>query len=141
MGFGRMFSIQDFGKVNCLKSDFSILLGLLPIFNIFIILQLHVFCNYSTIKFGEYSHQRNYNMSFTSQYYTMIIERFHEMENFKIMNLIMLYYPVQDSVNLAERIMMILERPQHSPFPVPLLKNSSSVDRRGRGLSMGMQYL
>ena len=42
-------------------------------------------------------------MSFTSQYYTMIIERFHEMENFKIMNLIMLYYPVQDSVNICRK--------------------------------------
>ena len=30
---------------------------------------------------------------------------------------------------------------QDSPFPVPLLKNSSSADRRGRGLSIGMQYL
>ena len=27
------------------------------------------------------------------------------------------------------------------PFPVPLVKNSSSADRRGREPSMGMQYL
>ena len=27
------------------------------------------------------------------------------------------------------------------PLPVPLLKNSSSVGRTGRGLSMGIQYL
>ena len=31
--------------------------------------------------------------------------------------------------------------PHDSPFPVPLEKNSSSADRRGRRLSMGMQYL
>ena len=27
------------------------------------------------------------------------------------------------------------------PLPVPLLKNSSSAGRMGRGLSMGIQYL
>ena len=55
----RVFGIQNFGKVNFLKSDFSKFPGSLPLIFILWISQVDKFTCYLTIKFSEYNHQRN----------------------------------------------------------------------------------
>ena len=56
---GRTFSIQNFRKINFLKSDFSNFLGSLPLIFILCISQVDKFIGNLTIKFSEYNHQRN----------------------------------------------------------------------------------
>ena len=52
----RMLGVQDLGKINCLKSGFSIIPSLAPlIFNLHT-KQVDIFIDYLTIKFGEYSY-------------------------------------------------------------------------------------
>ena len=60
-----IISIEDFGKINCLKSPFSIFLCLVPLICIFHIAQVSIFIDYLTIKFGEYNHQ--WNCEWTTQ--------------------------------------------------------------------------
>ena len=98
--FWWIISMQDFGKVNLLESDFSINFGFVPLSCIIQVIQLSRFLDYLTIKFGEYYHQRDW------------------MCHFRVV--------LQDT---------------KLPFPVPLLKNSSSAGRMGRVLSIGIQYL
>ena len=58
---GRIFGIQNFRKINFLKSDFSNIPGSLPlVFPVFLCInQVGKFIGYLTIKFSEYNHQRN----------------------------------------------------------------------------------
>ncbi len=56
---GRIFGIQNFRKINILKTDFSNFPGSLPLIFILWISQVDIFTCYLTIKFSEYNHQRN----------------------------------------------------------------------------------
>ena len=56
---GRICGIQNFRKINFLKSDFSKFSGSLPLIFILCISQVDKFTGNLTIKFSEYNHQRN----------------------------------------------------------------------------------
>src|SRR6266550_2924409 len=56
---GRIFGIQNFRKINFLKSDFSNSPGSLPLIFTICISQVDNFTGYLTIKLSEYNHQRN----------------------------------------------------------------------------------
>ena len=63
----RTFSIQDFRKINILKSLFSFLPGLLPLIFVTVYsFQFNIFFGYLSIKFSEYGHQRHCKSSFHS---------------------------------------------------------------------------
>ena len=55
----RIFGIQNFREMNCLKSSFSNFPGPVPLIFILCISQVIKFIGYLGIKFGEDNHQRN----------------------------------------------------------------------------------
>ena len=64
-----MLSTHDFGKINFLETFVSINVGHIPpVFVILYIIQFSIFMDYLTIKFGEYSYQRNCENTITGQH-------------------------------------------------------------------------